>query len=86
VVDLQADAVRVLEQDGIVARRVGVVLRPVNDLGADLLQEGEGLVDVLALAGPEADVVQPTRFCTKRLPACSGAGRWTAKPVRPPTQ
>src|SRR5512138_1588352 len=59
VVHLDANAVGILEQHRVVARREAVLLRRVDDLRAQLLgDEAMRLVDVAALAGAEAEVVE----------------------------
>ena len=58
MIDFEAHAVRVLEQHGIVPGRPLVVLRRMDNLGADFGEEGVGLFHLLALAHPKADVVQ----------------------------
>ena len=58
VVDLQADAVGVFKEYGVVARCPGILLRGIYNLAADLGQERVDLIDVFARAHPEADVMQ----------------------------
>ena len=74
VIDLQPDAIRVLEQHRIIARRKFVLLRRVNDARADLFQELVRRVDVGALARPETMVMQADRALPESLPGISGAG------------
>jgi hypothetical protein len=58
VVDLQAHPVGILEQDGIVAGGVAVVLGSVNDPRADPDQEGVRFLDILAASRAKTDVMQ----------------------------
>ncbi len=50
---------------------------------ADSRQEGVGLVDVLAAAGAEADVVQPNRPLLEPLPSVRWRRRLDAEPGAP---
>ena len=79
MVDLQAHAVGILEQDRVVAGGVGVVLGPVDDVRADPDQEGVDLVDIVAAAGPETDVVQPDRALLEAFSGMAGRRRLDAE-------
>jgi hypothetical protein len=57
VVELQADALGVTKRHRVVARSPWSLLRSSHDLGTELLKERIQLVDVLARAGAEAEVV-----------------------------
>jgi hypothetical protein len=58
MIELEPDAIRVLEQNRIVSRRPLILAWRANDLGAERLQEAMQLVDIGALAGAEAEMVQ----------------------------
>ena len=58
--DLQLDPIRVVEEDRVVARRIGVFARLALDHGAPLAQPTEALVHDVARAGVEADVMNAT--------------------------
>src|SRR3954453_292226 len=51
VVELQPDAIGILEQQRIISRRPFVLARRANDRRADRAQEAVHLVDIGALAG-----------------------------------
>ena len=61
-VDLEANAVRILEQDRVIAGRPGPVLRGVHELAAERRElcdeEGVKAIDVLAATRAEAQVMQ----------------------------
>jgi hypothetical protein len=54
----ETDAVGILEQDRVVARRPAVFLRRANDRDTERLDEFMRRVDVVPRAGAEADVMQ----------------------------
>src|SRR6187431_1350693 len=58
VEDLELDAVGVVEEDGVVAGRVGVLARAALDLGAGLSQPRGALVDRGARGGLECEVME----------------------------
>ena len=58
MIELQPDAVGVLEQNRLIARRPLILARRADDLGAERLQEAVQLVDIGALAGAKAEVMQ----------------------------
>src|SRR5687767_4417416 len=57
--DLELEPVRVVEEQRVVPRRVGVFLRFALDLRADLAQPLGPLVDGAARVGLESEVVEP---------------------------
>ena len=74
VIDFEANAVWILEKHRVVARRPFVVLRRMDDVGADRLQEGRRLVDLVVLANTEADMVQARSPLVEALALMPGAG------------
>jgi hypothetical protein len=82
VIDLKADAIRILEQQRVVSRRPSVLARRAHNRCALGHQEGMQFVDIGALAGAEAEMMQ----CSNVAPACSGDGALMPIAVRPPTQ
>src|SRR5690242_18309623 len=74
VVDLEADAIGILEQDRVVTGRPGTVLGRVDDCGAELDEEFVAGVDVGALAGAEAEVVQADPLLHETLVAITRVG------------
>ena len=75
VEDLELDAVRVVEEDGVVAGCVGVLLRPALDLGAPVVEPVGALVDGLPRRRLEGEVVKPDAVAVVRLPAGVCASR-----------
>src|SRR5439155_856346 len=75
-VHLDADAVRILEEDGVVSRREAAVLRRVDDARLAELVDQETMdgVDVLAAPGAKAEVVQPGTLLVES--AALRARRW----------
>jgi hypothetical protein len=59
VVDLEANAVGILEQHRIIAGRPLIFARRADDFGADRGEESVQFVDIGTLAGAEAEVMQP---------------------------
>src|SRR6202020_747483 len=74
VIDLQPDAVGILEQHRIITGRKSVLLRHVNDARADFFQELMRLVDIGALAGAKAMVMQSDRALPESLAGKFRAG------------
>ena len=58
MIELEPDAVRVLEQDRIISRRPLVLARRADDFGVERAEEGVQFIDVGALAGAEAEMMQ----------------------------
>lgn len=58
MIQLQPDAIRILEQQRVIARRPLILARRADDPGAERDQKSVQLVDVGALAGAEAEVVK----------------------------
>ena len=86
VVHLQPDAVRILEEDGVVSRRPGSVLGRVDDRGAEIAHQRVHGIDVGALARPEAQVVQPDATLDEPLGRDTESAGAMPIAVRPPTQ
>src|SRR5262249_10651365 len=76
VVDLDADAIGILEEDRVVAgRELRSLFRWVNDAGAELVDhEAMDRIDIFAAARAQAQVVQPGRVLIE-TPAALLAGR-----------
>ena len=74
-VELQPYSVWILEQQRVIYRRPLILARRANDLHVKRTQEAVQLVNVGALAGAKAQMVQADAILLER-----GAG------VRPPTQ
>src|SRR5205807_3772415 len=55
VIDLQPDAVGILEQHRVIAGRPLILARRADDFGADRGEEAVQFVDIGALAGAEAE-------------------------------
>jgi hypothetical protein len=66
MIELQPDAVGIFEQDRVIARRPLVLARGADDFGADRIQEGVQFIDVGALAGAEAEVMQADALLLER--------------------
>src|SRR5947207_4655156 len=76
VVELQPDAVGILEQQRIISRRPLVLARRANDLCAERTQEHVQFIDVGALAGAETQMMQTDAILLEcRAGVC---GRWRA--------
>src|SRR4051794_41752535 len=69
MVQLQPDAIGILEQDRVIARRPFILARRADDFGADRIEEIMQLVDVGALAGAEAEMMQADALLLER---CAG--------------
>ena len=80
VVHLEPDAVGVLEQHRVVARRPRRVLRRMHDLGAHLAQVRVQAIDVLAGAGAEAEVVEPDPGLDEGSPGRAAPPRARSRP------
>src|SRR5262245_48926254 len=59
VVDLEPNAVGVLEQHRVIAGRPRILAGRADDFGADRGKESVQFIDIGTLAGAEAEVVQP---------------------------
>src|SRR5205814_4000348 len=80
VVELQPDAVGILEQQRIIPRRPLVLARRANDLCAERTQEHVQFIDVGALAGAETQMMQTDAILLEcRAGVC---GRRRADPDR----
>jgi hypothetical protein len=58
MIELKPDAVGVLEQNRIISRRPLILAWRADDFGSERLQKAMQFVDVGALAGAEAEVMQ----------------------------
>jgi molybdenum cofactor biosynthesis enzyme len=58
VIELKPDTIRIFEQQQIVSGRPLILARRANDLHVERLQERVQFVDVSALAGTEAEMMQ----------------------------
>ena len=58
MIELEPDPVRVLEQDRIISGRPLILARRADDIHAERRQKRMQLVDVGALAGAEAEMMQ----------------------------
>src|SRR4051812_2080719 len=83
VIELEPDAVGILEQQRIISGRPLVLARRANDLGAERAEEAVQLVDVGALAGAEAQMMQADALLRER--GAGMLGRWRADPDRGPS-
>ena len=66
MIELEPDAIGVLEQDRIISRRPLVLARRADDLGAERLEKAVQFVDVGALAGAEAEMMQADALLFER--------------------
>ena len=66
MIELKPDAIRVLEQDRVISRRPLILARRANDLGAKRLEEAVQFIDVGALAGTEAEMMQSDTLLLER--------------------
>ena len=58
MVELEPDAIGVFEQQRVVARRPLILARGADDIGADTAEETVQFIDIGALAGAEAEMMQ----------------------------
>jgi hypothetical protein len=66
MIELEPDAVGVFEQDRIISRRPLILARRTDDLRAERRQEAVQFVDVGALAGAEAEMMQADALLLER--------------------
>src|SRR4051812_19957362 len=66
MVELDPDAVRILEQQRVISRRPVVLARRANDCGIHRAKKRMELVDVSALARPEAQMMQADAVLVER--------------------
>ncbi|WP_275187626.1 hypothetical protein [Bradyrhizobium sp. CSA112] len=66
MIELEPDAIGILEQDRVMSRRPLVLARCADDLGAERLEKAVQLIDVGALAGAEAEVMQADALLLER--------------------
>jgi hypothetical protein len=66
MVELEPDAVGILEQNRIISRRPLVLARRADDSGAERQKEGMQFIDIGALAGAETEVVQADALLLER--------------------
>jgi hypothetical protein len=86
MIELEPDAVGVLEQNRIISRRPLILARRADDLRAELRQERGQLVDVGALAGAEAEMMQSDTLLLECRAFMLADGVLMPTAVRPPTQ
>ena len=86
MIELKPDPIRILEQYRVISRRPLILARRADDPGVERAEEGVQFVDVGALAGAEAEMVQADAFCSNAAPSCSAEGALIPTAVRPPTQ
>jgi hypothetical protein len=58
MIEFEPDAIGIFEQDRIISRRPLILARRANDLGIERRQKSMQLVDISALAGAEAQMMQ----------------------------
>jgi len=58
MIEFEPDAIGIFEQDRIISRRPLILARRANDLGIERRQKSMQFVDVGALAGAEAQMMQ----------------------------
>ena len=75
VIELKPDAIRIFEQQRVIARRPLILARRTDDPGADRRQKAVQLVDVGALAGAEAEMVQADTLLFERCAFICGRRR-----------
>ena len=66
MIELQPDAVGILEQDRIISRRPLILARRADDLCAKRLEKTVQFIDVGTLAGAEAEVMQSDTLLLER--------------------
>ena len=66
MIEFEPDAVRIFEQQRIISRRPLILARRANDLHVERLQERVQFVDVGALAGTEAEMMQADALLLER--------------------
>ena len=86
MIELEPDAIGIFEQDRVISRRPLILARRADDLGTERLEEAVQLIDVGALAGAEAEVMQTDALLLNAAPSCSADGALMPTAVRPPTQ
>ena len=83
MIELEPDAVGVFEQQRVIAGRPLVLARRADDFGADRVQETMQFIDVGALAGAKAQMVQADAILLER--GAGVLGRRRADPDRGPS-
>src|SRR4051794_2288344 len=78
MVELEPDAVGVFEQDRIISRRPLILTRRADDLRTERLEKAVQLVDVGALAGAEAEMMQTDALLFERRAFMFGGRRTDA--------
>ena len=66
MIELEPDAIGILEQDRIISRRPLILTRRADDLGAERLEKAMQFIDVGAFASAEAEVMQPDALLFER--------------------
>src|SRR5439155_16845988 len=78
MVQLKPDPIGILEQQRVISRRPLVLARRADDFCADRIEESMQLVDIGALTGAEAEMMQADALLLER---CAGVlGRRRADP------
>src|SRR4051812_23236456 len=75
MIELEPDAVGVLEQNRVVAGRPLILARGADDFGPHRIQEAIQLIDVGAFAGAEAEMMQPDALLLERRAGVLGRRR-----------
>jgi hypothetical protein len=86
MIELQPDAVGILEQNRMISRRPLILARRANDICAELLQKTVQFIDVGALAGAEAEMMQADTLLLECRAFSPADGALMPTAVRPPTQ
>ena len=66
MIELQPDAIGIFEQDRIISRRPSILAWGADDLGTECLEKTMQLIDVGALTGTEAEVMQTDTLLLER--------------------
>ena len=66
MIELQPDAIGIFEQDRIISRSPLILARRADDPGAERDKEAMQFVDVGALAGAEAEMMQANALLLER--------------------
>ena len=86
MVEFEPYAVRILEQQRVISRRPLILARRANDGHAERTQKAVQFIDVTALAGAKAEMMQADAILLERSSCMLGGRRVDPDAVRPPTQ
>ena len=86
MIELEPDAIGVLEQNRIITGRPLILARGADHGGAERIQERVQLIDVGAFAGTETQMVQADALLLERGAGMFRRRRADPTAVRPPTQ